>query len=82
MIHSVTKESVVVEETQEGLLCVRIFNYGDAALLDDRLTEDFDVSPVFRCVEEKEEGKAEVFVFTFPEAKSRSAMQVIIDQIQ
>ena len=81
MIHSTTKDHVAVEETKEGL-CVRLTDYGDANFLEDRLTEDFDVSPIWRREEKKEGGSAEVFFLFFPEAKSRAELQAVIDRIK
>jgi hypothetical protein len=81
MLHCVTKERVIVEATEEGL-CVRVYDYGDADVLEDRLIEDFDIGTVWRREEKKEDGSPEVFVLFFPEAKSRAALQAFVDKVQ
>jgi hypothetical protein len=80
MLHHGTKTPVTVEEL-DGLLCVRLFNWGDKDWLEDRLNEDFEVGEIWKRTEEKEEGK-EVFFLILSEAKDRSAIQAILDQIE
>jgi hypothetical protein len=81
MIHSVSKKPVLVEETKEGL-CVRLYDYGDADVLEDRLVEDCDIGTVWRQEDKKEDGSTEAFVLVFPQAKSRVSLQALVDKIQ
>jgi hypothetical protein len=79
MLHAISKSPVVVEEI-EGLLCVRLHDYGDADSLEDRLIEDYDVETVWRRIE-KEGEEGESFVLMFPDLKSRADLQTLIDKI-
>ena len=81
MIHTISKRRVVVEGTKEGLLCIRLCDYGDADHLEDRLIEDFNISPIWRREEEAIEGGT-VFVLILPEAPSRAGLQATLDQIE
>jgi hypothetical protein len=79
MFHHGTQTPVTVEES-DGLLCVRLYNWGDKDWLEDRLNEDFEIGELWKRTEMKEDGK-EIFVLFFSEAKDRSSVQAILDQI-
>ncbi len=79
MVHHKTKTPVTVEEI-DGYFSVKLYYWGDKDYLEDRLNEDFNIGEIWYIREETEDGK-EVFTLILSEAKDRSAIQAILDQI-
>jgi hypothetical protein len=79
MIDSKTSRPVIVQEAQVGLL-VKLRDWGDADLLEDRLTEKFEIKPIW-SKREIEDG-TELFILQFPNEKDRARLQGIVDGIK
>jgi hypothetical protein len=78
MIDSTSKQKVMVEKAEHGFL-VKLHDYGDKDFLEDRLAEDFDISPIWL---REEQGEHEIFILQFPDEKDGERLQAIIDGLE